>query len=353
MRLPNPIIVEDATRILGQYRDRLEGLRGASILVTGASGFLCSYLVDILAEWNVRWGPPGVSIIAVDNLVAASQERLAHLRSNAAIEFIAHDVTRPICLERKIDYVVHGASIASPVFYRRFPLATIDVNVNGTSQMLTLARQHAAKGVIFLSSSEIYGDPDPQHIPTEESYRGNVSCTGPRACYDESKRLGETLCVTHFRLYGTPVKIVRPFNVYGPGQRLDDQRIIPDLVSAALAGGPLKLLSDGRPTRSFSYAGDFIAGLMLIMLSAEDGEAFNLGNDEEISVATAAETVAQAAGNGKPLAIEYAISGDKDYLTDNPNRRCPNLSKVRSRIGWSPQIMFKEGIVRTIQSYRI
>jgi UDP-glucuronate decarboxylase len=351
-RFPNPVIVEDAAHILNRHGGRLDGLRGATIVVTGASGFLCSYLVDILAAWNVGWGRSGIRVIAVDNFIAASRKRLAHLGESAGIELVAHDVTQPLRLQEKIDYVVHGASIASPVFYRRFPLETIDVNVNGTSHMLALAREHAVKGILFLSSSEIYGDPDPQFIPTDENYRGNVSCTGPRACYDESKRLGETLCVTHFRLYGTPVKIVRPFNVYGPGQRLDDQRIVPDLVSAALAGGPLKLLSDGRPTRSFSYARDFVTGLLLIMLSAENGEAFNLGNDEEISIATAAETVAEVAGNGERLAIEYCISADEDYLTDSPNRRCPDLSKVRSRIDWSPEVMFRDGITRTIHSYR-
>jgi UDP-glucuronate decarboxylase len=352
MRFPNPVIVEDAARILEQHGRRLDLLRGTTILVTGASGFLCSYLVDILAAWNVDWGRAGVRIIAVDNLIAASRERLAHLADRTGIEFIAHDVTQPLHFDGSIDWLVHGASNASPIFYRRFPLETIDVNVNGTSRMLAIAREHAAKGIVFLSSSEIYGDPDPQFIPTDENYRGNVSCTGPRACYDESKRLGETLCATHFRLYGTPVKMVRPFNVYGPGQRLDDQRIVPDLVSAALAGGPLRLLSDGRATRSFSYARDFIAGLLLILLSGENAEAFNLGNDEEISITAAAETVAAVAGNGKPLAIEYATSPDKDYLTDNPNRRCPDLSKVRARIGWSPQVMFREGITRTIHSYR-
>lgn len=349
MKLPNPIIIEDAEWIFHRYGDRLLPLRGSRLLLTGASGFLCSYLVDVLATWSELQ----LKVIAVDNFIAASRDRLTHLEASSAVELMTHDVTQPIQLDRPIDYIIHGASIASPMYYRRFPLETINVNVDGTRRMLELARTARAKSMLFLSSSEIYGDPDPRFIPTSEEYTGNVSCTGPRACYDESKRLGETLCATYFRLHATPVKTIRPFNVYGPGQRLDDQRIIPDLVYAALNGGPIKLFSDGRPTRSFCYARDFAAALLLVLLSSENGEAFNIGNDEEISIGTAAETVAQTKGNGAPLKVEYAVSGDRDYLTDNPNRRCPDLSKIRSRVGWSPEVKFRDGIARTIHSYRL
>jgi len=350
MKFPNPIITEDAEWIYARYGDRFSQLRGSRILLTGASGFLCSYLVDVLATWSKLQ----LRIVAADNFIAASRERLAHLSASPAVELMTHDVTEPIQLNGAIDYIIHGASIASPVYYRRFPLETIKVNVDGTRQMLELARATHAKSMLFLSSSEIYGDPDPRFIPTSEEYAGNVSCTGPRACYDESKRLGETLCATYFRLHATPVKTVRPFNVYGPGQRLDDQRIIPDLVSAALKGGPIKLFSDGRPTRSFCYARDLAAALLLVLLSSENGESFNIGNDEEISIRTAAETVAETTmGNGAPLKVEYTVSGDRDYLTDNPNRRCPDLSKIRSRLGWSPEVRFRDGIARTICSYRL
>jgi dTDP-glucose 4,6-dehydratase/UDP-glucuronate decarboxylase len=349
MKFPNPIIIEDAQWIYTRYRDRLSQLAGSRILLTGASGFLCSYLVDVLAVWSKLQ----LRVVAVDNFIAASRDRLSHLAVSSAVELMTHDVTKPIPLNGPIDYIIHGASIASPVHYRRLPLETINVNVEGTARMLELARSSQAKSMLFLSSSEIYGDPEPQFIPTSEEYNGNVSCTGPRACYDESKRLGETLCATYFRLYATPVKTIRPFNVYGPGQRLDDQRIIPDLVSAALNGGPIKLFSDGRPTRSFCYARDFAAALLLVLLSSENGEAFNIGNDEEISIRAAAETVAELGPNGAPLKVEHTVSGDRDYLTDNPNRRCPDLSKIRLRLGWNPEVKFRDGIARTIRSYRL
>src|SRR5207244_2375697 len=152
-----------------------------------------------------------------------------------------------------------------------------------------------ARSILYLSSSEIYGGPSPEIMPTPEDYRGNVSCTGPRACYDESKRLAETLCTTYFRTHRTPVKIMRPFNVYGPGQRLDDQRIIPDLMAAALARRPSVLYSDGRATRSFCYVRDAIRAMLLVLVSDADGEAFNVGNDEETTMSALAELMATIA----------------------------------------------------------
>jgi UDP-glucuronate decarboxylase len=348
MKFPNTVIIEDAERLYDRYRDPLSSLAGSTILVSGASGFLCSYFVDMLASWSdLR-----LKVFAVDNFIAASRSRLDHLADSQTVKLLKQDITAPFSLRTPIDYIIHGASIASPIYYRRFPLETIKVNVEGTARVLELARTSGTKSILFLSSSEIYGDPDARFIPTPEDYNGNVSCTGPRACYDESKRLGETLCGVYFRLHRTPVKTIRPFNVYGPGQRLDDQRIIPDLISSALKGGPLKLFSDGRPTRSFCYVQDFVAALLLVLLSSENGEVFNVGNNEEISIRTAAEIVADLAGDGSPLQVEYANSGDSEYLTDNPSRRCPDLSKIHSRLMWTPEVKFREGIERTIRSYR-
>jgi dTDP-glucose 4,6-dehydratase/UDP-glucuronate decarboxylase len=206
--------------------------------------------------------------------------------------------------------------------------------------------------LLYISTSEIYGDPDAAHIPTREDYRGNVSCTGPRACYDESKRMAETLCSTYYSLYGVPVKVIRPFNVYGPGQRLDDKRIIPDLISAALERRPLELFSDGRATRSFCYVSDAIRALWHILLSDTNGEAFNVGNDErEITIGMLAELVREAAGPPQ-LEILHRASEDKHYLTDNPQRRCPDLTKLRGRFPWTPNVPLAEGLERTLRSYR-
>src|SRR5579883_992791 len=236
------IVAADVQTILDDVGTAMDSLRGTTLLVTGGSGFLCSYFVETIAALNARREGPPCRLIVVDNLRTGIASRLAHLADRADIQFVQQDVSAALDLGETVDWIIHGASIASPTFYRRYPLETIDANVTGTRRLLDLAR-NGARGVLYLSTSEVYGDPDPACIPTPEDYRGNVSCTGPRACYDESKRLAETLCVTYHQLYGVPVKIARPFNVYGPRQRLDDRRIIPDLMACALRRQPLVLFS--------------------------------------------------------------------------------------------------------------
>jgi dTDP-glucose 4,6-dehydratase/UDP-glucuronate decarboxylase len=344
------IIQEDAGYIVDNLNPELAELSGATVLITGAGGFLGSTLLDVIAAYN-RSGPSRhCRAIAVDNYSTGLPERIAHLEGDPDFDFLDQDVTQPLELEQQIDWVIHGASIASPIFYRRDPLAVIDVNVNGTWKVLEMARR-GVRGMVFLSSSEIYGDPDAGSIPSPEDYLGYVSCTGPRACYDESKRLGETLCTTYHRIYGVPAKSVRPFNVYGPGQRLDDQRIIPDLMAAAVAGRPLVLYSDGRATRSFCYIRDFVRGLLHVLIKGAPGEAYNVGNDEELSIKEVTKKMAAIAAS-PPLAIEQQLSDDADYLTDNPQRRCPDLKKLRSATRWDTEVGIDEGLTRTLASYR-
>ena len=342
---------EDVSRIVEALGDGLRPMSGSTLLVTGSNGFLCGYFLDAIAHANDVLLEKPCRVIAMDNFQTGLPERLEHLRDREEIEFVQQDVSLPVQVSRPIDWIIHGASIASPTAYRRMPLETIDVNVNGTRQLLELARR-GARSMLYLSTSEIYGDPDPASIPTSEEYRGSVSCTGPRACYDESKRLAETLCTTYHRLYGVPVKIVRPFNVYGPGQRLDDGRIIPDLMAAALKGQPLVLYSSGHDTRAFCYVTDAIIAMWRVLLSDADGEVFNVGNgDEETTILDLAERMRQAAGPPM-LDIELAASEEPDYLTDSPKRRCPDVSKLRARFEWEPQVPVADGLRRTLQSYR-
>lgn len=343
------VILEDARLVAENHAARLRPLAGSTVLLTGAGGFLGSYLLDVLLALGRESGRP-CRVIAVDNFQVGLPDRVAHLENEPRVEFLTHDVTQPLSLDGGVDWIVHAASIASPTFYRRLPLETIDVNVNGTWRMLELARA-GVRGMLSISSSEVYGDPVPEAIPTPETYMGNVSSIGPRACYDESKRLGETLCTTYFRRFGTPVKIVRPFNVYGPGQRLDDMRIIPDLMSAALVRRPIVLHSDGRPTRSFCYLRDAAVAILLVLVSDADGEVFNVGNDEEISIRELAELMARLAGPPS-LPVEFRTSTDPDYLADNPQRRCPDLTKLRTRLGWRPEVGLADGLDRTLRSYR-
>ena len=345
------IIREDAKHLVSRLAGQLDPLAGTTMLVTGAGGFLCSGLLDFVTALNDAGAGPPCRAIGLDNFQSGLPERVEHLEDRPDVRFVTHDLRQPFDPGEPVDWIVHGASIASPVFYRRFPLETIDVNVSGTRHMLDLARR-GARSVLVLSTSEIYGDPDPAWIPTPEEYRGYVSCTGPRACYDESKRLAETLATTYFALHRTPVKIIRPFNVYGPGQRIDDGRIVPDLMQAALKRQPIVLYSDGRATRSLCYVRDAVAAMLCLLLSDHDGEAFNVGNDEEeIAMGALAERMADVAAPPR-LAVEYRVSADHHYTTDSPQRRCPNLDKLRRATGWQPEVRLDDGLRRTLQSYR-
>jgi UDP-glucuronate decarboxylase len=342
-------IADDLDEILRRASEAVRRLERKTVVVAGGAGFLPSYLVDSLAFANDRLLDEPCRVISIDNLATGLAGRLEHLQNRDDVALLQQDIIQGVSLDEHVDYVVHAASIASPTWYRQYPLETIDVNVSGTRNLLELAREHGVEGFVYLSSSEIYGDPPPERVPTTEDYWGHVSSTGPRACYDESKRLAEALCMTYFRLYGTPVKLVRPFNVYGPRLRLDDGRVIPDLISDALNGRPITLYSDGRATRSFCYISDFVTALILLLVADVAGEAFNLGNNQEVTIREAAETLDRVTGQGH--GIQFERSEDPHYLTDNPNRRSPDLSKVKATVEWSPAVELEEGLRRTYRYY--
>ncbi|MDR3671581.1 MAG: NAD-dependent epimerase/dehydratase family protein [Holophaga sp.] len=344
------IIREDAQWLAEHAGLPLDRLRGRTLLLTGACGFLGAYVLDVLAHWNQGQERP-CRILAMDNFLVGLPERIEHLKGRKDIRFLPQDLTRPFQPDEPIHAIFHAAGVASPTFYRRFPMETIDVNVGGTRQLLELCRTQPVEWMLHLSTSEIYGDPSPDAIPTREDYRGFVSCTGPRACYDESKRLSETLCVLYHQQYGVPIKVGRPFNVYGPGQRIDDRRIVPDLMQAAMQGEPLVLLSDGRATRAFCYLRDATWAMLLIAMEGRGGEAYNMGNDrEEVSMLTVAETLREVAGLQAP--VQYQVSEDRHYLTDNPQRRCPDLARIRTLGPYEPKVSLREGLDRTFRSYR-
>jgi dTDP-glucose 4,6-dehydratase/UDP-glucuronate decarboxylase len=349
------VVAEDVELLLHDLRDVLPRFAGTTLLVTGASGFLMSYIVDVVMAWNETADRP-CHVLALDNLSTGLPDRLAHHDGSPHLRFIKHDIAQPLELDEPVHWIVHGASIASPTVYRQFPLETIDANVSGTRHMLDLAEKQGVRGIIVMSTSEIYGDPEPAMIPTPEDYRGNVSCTGPRACYDEGKRMAETLAMTYFRLHGTPVKLIRPFNVYGPGLRLDDKRVLPDFMTQVLNDRPIVMLSNGGPTRAFCYISDAIALMIRVLASDISGEPFNTGNDErEISMADLAGTVAKVGAqvlDRTPVEVEFKVSRDEDYLVDNPERRLADLSKARGQFpDWNPRVTLEEGLERTFRHH--
>lgn len=342
---PSRQIHTDVEEIAARCGDLLPQLRGRSFLVTGGSGFLLSYLVDVLAYFAESGPENRLHLIVADNYKTGIATRLAHLEGLSSVRFVYVDAARPFEIDEDPHYVIHGASIASPAMYRRFPLETAEVNALGTYHLLKRYAGTPLRGFLLMSSSEVYGDPDPASIPTPEDYFGYVSCTGPRACYDESKRFAETLATIFHRTNGVPALSVRPFNVFGPGMRLDDQRVLPDFARAALSDRDITIFSDGTPTRSFCYVTDFIVGLLQVLVNGQPGEAYNVGNDrEEISMLDLARLVAEESGGRSK--IVFQTSTDSRYLTDNPQRRAPSLSKLRALADFEIQVTLREGIRR-------
>jgi len=295
-----------------------------------------------------------------DNFMRGKPEWLFNLGSNPNLEVMEFDITKPLPLDmRDFQYIVHGATIASPTYYRIYPIETMDANIFGLRSLLDycLAQQEQGKpveGFLFFSSSEIYGDPTAENIPTPETYNGNVSCTGPRACYDESKRYGETLCVNFAQKYELPIGVARPFNNYGPGLKITDKRSLPDFVRNILDGKDIVLLSDGSPTRTFCYVADAIVGYLKVLVRGKAGEAYNIGLDKpEISIRQFAETLIDIAKEeiGYTGKLVYQTSDDSDYLVDNPNRRCPVIDKAREHLNYNPLIQLHDGLRRSLVWY--
>jgi len=362
MQNATDVVKSDLEYICNTLEDEFKKLSGKSILITGGAGFLGYYLVQSILFWN-KQAPSDeqISVTIYDNYIRGIPEWLKSLKGNPKLELVKHDITNP--LPESIDdfeFIIHAASIASPIYYRKYPLETMDANVNGLRYLLEYARNQKEKGkpvegFLFYSTSEIYGDPTPEKIPTPETYRGNVSCTGPRACYDESKRYGETLCVNFAEQFDIPVKIARPFNNYGPGLKITDKRVIPDFMKNVLSGQNIVMHSDGSPSRTFCYTADAIIGYFKILIRGRSGEPYNIGVSEpEISMKELANKIADIAKEriGYQGEVIHKPSADENYLVDNPNRRCPVIKKAQDELGYDPKIGLEEGLNRNFIWYK-
>jgi len=337
------IFDEDIKLIVDDIKDFSDVLEGSRVLVVGGKGFLGTYFVHVLSSFNRIFSNP-IEILVLDNLITAKDKTNFH---DSNVKFIEKDVSKIFTIDVDPDYIIHAASIASPPLYRKFPIETVDVNYQGTRNLLEIARKKKIKAMLYLSSSEIYGDPT--IVPTPESYWGYVSSTGPRSCYDESKRLAETISILYYEQYQVPVKIARPFNVYGPFLNLNDGRIIPDFMKNTIKNSEIIIHSDGTPTRSFCYITDAMRAFFRILLLATSGSIWNVGNDEEISVRGVAETIRKIIN--KPIQIKTEKNPDPNYTIDNPQRRCPDLSKIKRLNSYDPQIRLEDGIKRLYEWY--
>lgn len=350
--MSNPIVEEDLDRILIAVQGKGEW-KDATVLITGCAGFLGFYFMQFFVRRGAELGIK--KVIGLDTFLLERPAWLRVLMQDFPdlIDLKTFDISKDDI--NSVDgiadarYVVHGASIASPTFYRKYPVETIDANIWGLRRLLDYYRgRDTLKGFLFFSSSEIYGDPALSQIPTDEEYRGNVSCHGPRACYDESKRFGETMCWVYAKQFDMPITIARPFNNYGPGMRLGDKRLPADFASLVLAGDDLVILSDGTPTRTFCYVSDAITGYLLC-LAYGTYDYFNIGIEKpEIMVRDFAQIYQEVGAKvfGYKGKVHYQESDDPEYMTDNPNRRCPIIMKAREKLGYDPKILVEEGVER-------
>jgi len=353
------IVQSDLGYIAERLRDEFARMGKKRLLVVGGAGFLGYYLVQSVLHWNKTMGSGSpIALTVYDNYIRGVPAWLSGLADDPHLTLVKHDISKPLpSYIPDFQYIVHGGSIASPVFYRKYPIETMDSNVNGLRSLLEYAkRQGEAKkpveGFLFFSSSEIYGDPTPDSIPTPETYRGYVSCTGPRACYDESKRYGETLCVNFTQQHGLPIKVARPFNNYGPGLKITDHRVLPDFARDVFANRDIIMLSDGSPKRTFCYVADAVIGYYKVLTIGRPGEAYNVGVETpEISMAELADKVVTLGRELFGYTGKVVKKIDADYLVDNPERRCPIIKKARTELGYEPSVLVDEGLRRSMIWY--
>ena len=302
------------------------------ILVTGGAGFIGSHLIDRLMAQEHE-------VICLDNFYTGSKRNILKWLDNPYFELIRHDITEPIRLE--VDQIYHLACPASPVHYQYNPIKTVKTNVLGTMNMLGLAKRIKAR-LLMASTSEVYGDPDVH--PQTEDYRGNVNPIGIRACYDEGKRIAETLCFDYHRENNVDIRVARIFNTYGPRMQENDGRVVSNFVVQALRGIPLTVYGDGSQTRSFCYVSDLVEGLMRLMNGDHVGPV-NVGNPDEYTILELAQKIQELVNPN--VEIKY-----EQLPQDDPKQRQPDITKARTWLGWQPSVPLQEGLKLTIEDFR-
>ena len=304
------------------------------VVVSGAAGFIGSHFCDRLLK-------EGHGVVGLDNLLTGSCRNVSHLGGEPRFRLVELDITESFDIDGPVDCVVNLASPASPRDYLEYPIETLDVGSAGTRNMLDLACEKGAR-FLLSSTSECYGDP--QVHPQVETYWGNVNPVGPRSCYDESKRFAEALTMAYQRKLGLRTNIARIFNTYGPRMKLDDGRVVPAFLDAALRGEPITVFGDGSQTRSFCYVTDMVDGLYRLMLS-DERYPVNLGNPQEMTILEFAQYIRRLTGSQSETVFEALPE-------DDPRQRKPDISKARAVLGWEPRVGLEEGLRLTVEYFR-
>jgi UDP-glucuronate decarboxylase len=326
--------VKEITRHLGALSSTIAGKR---VLVTGGAGFLGSWLCDVLVD-------RAASVICLDNLASGLKANISHLLDNNRFTFVEHDIAKPITFDEPLDLVMHLASRASPLEFEKYPIQILKANTLGIWVALGIAKKHRAR-FLYTSTSEIYGAAT--EFPTPEAYNGNVNPLGPRSCYDEAKRCGESFVIAYRLQHGMDVRIARIFNTYGPRMRSEGVygRVIPRFIEQALKNEPLSIFGDGSQTRSFCYVTDQLEGLLrLAFMDDAKGQVVNIGSEAETTILELAELITTMTASTSELQF-FPLP------KDDPPRRRPNITRARTVLKWEPKVALRDGLGRTIDYY--
>ena len=341
--MQNNFYENDIFEIISAINDCKNKLKNKKILLVGANGFLGKYFTEVFKELidkeNIKF-----KLDCYDNFIS-SKNNPDIPKNHKYIKFLRKDISK-IKIKKKYDKIIFLAGIASPFIYKKYPLETLSVSYNGLENLLKHSLKNRSE-VIFFSSSEIYGNPDKKNIPTKETYYGNVNSFGPRSCYDEGKRVGETLCYIYKNYFNSKIKIIRPFNVFGPLMNKKDYRVIPNIINKINNNQKILIHGNGRQTRTFCYITDAMTGFLRVILLGKFGEIYNIGNQlNEISMINLVKIFDKILKKRNKYKL---INYPKNYPADEPMRRCPNINKAIQDTKYNPKVSVEEGVYRVLK----
>ena len=329
---------KEIEKIIRNLGDISKSIKDKNVLVTGGAGFLGSWICDVLVEQQAK-------VICLDNLSSGLKSNISSMIDKDNFKFIQHDITQPIFFDEQIDMVMHLASRASPFEFEKYPIQILKANTLGIWVALGIAKKHDAR-FLYTSTSEVYGKAE--EIPTSEEYRGNVNPVGPRSCYDEAKRCGESYVVAYRMQHDLDTRIARIFNTYGPRMRAEGVygRVIPRFIEQALSDKPITIFGDGSQTRSFCYVTDQVEGLLrLAFLEDAEGEVINIGSEEEITILELAKLVKELTNSKSEIVFS-------ELPEDDPPRRKPDITKAKKILNWEPKVELEEGLSKMIKWFK-